>query len=150
MAMQDSFERTIVLPVSRERAWRAITDPAQIKRWFGEVTMDFRPGGAMTFFWESSEHARARVAIVDPPRHFAYDWRPGSIQHFDVPLDELPLTLVESILDEIPEGTRLTLIETGFASLPAEMYALVWQETNDGWDEEIGHLAAYLTKRPGC
>jgi uncharacterized protein YndB with AHSA1/START domain len=140
MGVQDRIERVVTLPVSRERAWRAITEPAQISRWFGAVTeLDLRPGGAMRF-----ADARARVEVVEPPRRFAYSWHPGSEQHLDVPFTELPLTLVEFVLDEIPEGTRLTLIETGFASLPAEMYERAFRENTGGWEEELDDLIAYL------
>ena len=143
MAIQDRIERTVLLPVTRERAWRAITEPAEMNRWFGgDPVMDLRPGGELRFTW--SGWTRCRVAAVEPPRRFAYWWHPGSEQHNDVPFDELPHTLVEFILDEAPGGTRLTLIESGFASLPAETYDRVWRENNDGWDEELGHLAGYL------
>lgn len=148
MAVQDKIERTILLPASRERVWRAVTEPAQISRWFGEVTMDFRVGGAMTFFWDGEEHARARVAAIDPPRHFAYQWHPGSVQQFDKPFDELPLTLVEFFLEEAPGGTQLTVVETGFAAMPPEIYERVWRENTEGWDGEIGDLLAYINEHP--
>lgn len=140
MPVQDRIERVVTLPVSRDRVWRAITEPAEIARWFGTVTeLDLRPGGDLRF-----EDARCRVEVVEPPRRFAYSWHPGSEQHVDVPLAELPLTLVEFILDEIPEGTRLTLIEAGFASLPTEMYERAFRENTGGWEEVIDKLVAYL------
>src|SRR5215207_5968715 len=143
MMIQDRIERTLLLPVAQERAWRAITDPAEINRWFGgDPVLDLRPGGELRFTWSGG--TRCRVATVKPPHRFAYWWHPGSEQHHDVPFDDQPQTLVEFILDEAPGGTRLTLIESGFAALPAETYDRIWQENTEGWDEELGHLSDYL------
>jgi uncharacterized protein YndB with AHSA1/START domain len=144
VTVQDRIERVVHLPVSRERAWRAITDPADIQRWFRcETTLDPRPGGELVFRWDN-EIARGRVEAVEPPRRFAYWWHPGSEQHLDVPLDQLPLTLVEFVLEEDGGETRLTLTETGFASMPAEIYERVFRENSDGWTDELEKLAAYL------
>ena len=144
MTIQDRIERVLSLPVPRERVWRAITDPVEIKRWFRcEATIDLRPGGDLIFTWDN-ETARCRVEAVEPPRRFAYRWHPGSEQHMEAPLADLPLTLVEFILDEEPGGTRLTLVETGFAAMPSDIYERVFRENTDGWRDELGHLAAYL------
>jgi hypothetical protein len=35
-------------------------------------------------------------------------------------------------------------METGFASLPDEIRAKVYQENNQGWQEELQDLVAYL------
>ena len=54
MTLSDRIERTMVLPVPRERVWDAITKPEQLARWFGVVSaMDFRVGGAIQFSWEN-------------------------------------------------------------------------------------------------
>lgn len=142
MTIADRIERTVLLPATPERVWHAITDPEEIGRWFGgEPVLDLRQG-ELRFSWSGG--TRCRVAAVEPPRRFAYWWHPGSEQHNDVPFGELPQTLVEFILEEAPGGTRLTLVESGFASLPTETYDRIWRENNDGWDEELGHLSDYL------
>ena len=144
MPNQDRIERVLTLPVSPERVWRALTDPAEIERWFDcKTEIDLRPGGALRFTW-GDEVARGRVEIVEPPHRFAYRWHPGSDQRLEVPFDELPLTLVEFTLDEAPGGTRLTLVESGFAAMPAEVYERVFRENSDGWTEELDNLGGYL------
>ncbi|MCC6791414.1 MAG: SRPBCC family protein [Thermomicrobiales bacterium] len=139
--MQDRIERMVTLPVSRERAWRAITDPTQINRWFDGCEMSELRAGAMFVL---GGDARCRIEAVEPPRRFAYSWHPGSEQRTQTPFEELPLTLVEFTLDEIAGGTRLTVVETGFASLPAEMYERAFRENSGGWPEVLGNLTAYL------
>jgi uncharacterized protein YndB with AHSA1/START domain len=143
--VQDKIERIMVLPVSRERAWAAITEPNQITRWFGDsVEMALEPGAPILFGWKDYGQVRGRVERVEPPRQFAYRWTQGSDPDHSVPFGELPTTLVEFTLNETPEGTRLTLIESGFASLPEELRAKSYGDNSGGWTEELGHLVTYL------
>jgi uncharacterized protein YndB with AHSA1/START domain len=140
MTVQDRIERVVTLPVSQERAWRAITEPAELSRWFMAFTIpELRAGADFTFEYQPGMSAPGRIEAVEPPRRFAYSWHPGS-----APLEET--TLVEFILEEIAGGTRLTLTETGFASLPAEMYEQAFRENTGGWAEMIGNLVAYLER----
>lgn len=141
MAVQDRIERVVTLPVSQERAWRAITDPAEISKWFEGCEMtELRVGAGFVM----GGHARCRIEAVEPPRRFAYSWHPGSVQHEETPLEELPLTQVEFTLEEIADGTRLTLVETGFAALPSEMYDRAFRENSGGWVEVTDNLVRYL------
>ena len=51
MNNEDRIERVITLPGSPERVWKALTEPAQLARWFGNrVEVDLRVGGDI-FFW---------------------------------------------------------------------------------------------------
>ena len=111
-----------------------------MSRWFMPFTIpELRAGADFTFEYQQGMSAPGRIAAVDPPRRFAYSWHPGSEQ-----LEEM--TLVEFILEEIAGGTRLTLIESGFASLPSEMYERAFRENTGGWAEVIGNLVAYLER----
>jgi uncharacterized protein YndB with AHSA1/START domain len=93
--MQDRIERVVTLPASRERVWAAITDPAHISRWFGQIEgMSLSPGTVYRMIWEEGS-CRMRVAVVEPPRRFAYQWYPGSGEDAAVPFNDLPLTTVE-------------------------------------------------------
>ena len=47
------IEREIVLPVTREEAWEALTEPEQLEEWFAnDVELDPTPGGEGVFHWE--------------------------------------------------------------------------------------------------
>jgi hypothetical protein len=53
--------------------------------------------------------------------------------------------LVEFTLDEIAEGTRLTLVESGFASLSEGIQAAQADQDNQaGWQEGLSALRSYL------
>jgi uncharacterized protein YndB with AHSA1/START domain len=141
MSKQDRIERVVTLPVSQERAWRAITDPAEINRWFEGCQMpELREGARFLLGGD----ARCRIETVEPPRRFAYSWHPGSDQQTETPFEQLALTRVEFTLEPIAGGTRLTVVETGFASLPAEVYERAFRENTGGWGEVLDNLVRHL------
>jgi uncharacterized protein YndB with AHSA1/START domain len=132
--LQDRIEREMTFAAGREDVWAAITQPEQIRKWFGtEAELDLRPGGAGVFRWGEIE-VRVTVEEVSPPSRFSYRWEPSHTPSGG------PTTLVEFDLEEIPGGTRLSLVESGFAGLPAESR----QENELGWDEELGHLRNFM------
>jgi uncharacterized protein YndB with AHSA1/START domain len=89
------FVRTYPHPV--ERVWRAVSDPAELVRWFpSEVAIEPREGGAVRFSGDPHLDDGAGVVLVwDPPTRLAFTW--GS--------DELHLTL-----EPAGTGCRLTLV----------------------------------------
>lgn len=136
MAVQDTIERQMTFRVPRQSVWAAITEPDQIARWFGTgAELDLRPGGVGTLSWENlGVTTSITVEAVDPPSRFAYRWRSNRGG---------PTTLVEFRLEEIPNGTRLTLVESGFTQLGEDS----WQGNEYGWDEELGELRAFLLEK---
>lgn len=139
---KDSIERVMTLPVPIERAWSAITDPAEVRQWFGDQSdYELREGGEGRFKW-GDEGSRMRIVTLEPPRRFVYRWAPGNDDQ-SIPFDEMPTTLVEYVLESIPDGTRLTLTESGFASLPAEQREGSFADNSEGWTSELAKLVTY-------
>lgn len=104
--VQDMIEREVVYPVSPERVWAALTEPDQIRRWFGNegAEIDLRPGGAIHLSW-SHGTSRAIVETVDPPREFAFRWAPGyKGEDPNRPIEDQPLTLVAFTLEPVEGG----------------------------------------------
>ncbi|MEU5209848.1 SRPBCC family protein [Streptomyces sp. NPDC020742] len=71
------MERRLAHPP--EKVWSALTDPAQLGRWFpSAVTVELRPGGAMTFTMPGVPGAEGvmtgTVTDADEPRLFAFTW----------------------------------------------------------------------------
>ncbi len=68
------FER--VLPHSIEKVWNAITHPEELKFWFTDITMDFRPGGTITFRFRDEDQSESygEVVAIEPPRRFVWTW----------------------------------------------------------------------------
>jgi uncharacterized protein YndB with AHSA1/START domain len=137
MDVQDRIERQMTFPAPREDVWAAITQPEQISKWFGtQAELDLRAGGEGVFRWNDIE-VRVTVEEVSPPSRFSYRWEPSQTPSGG------PTTLVEFELEEIAGGTRLSLVESGFANLPASSR----QENEFGWDEELGDLRAFLLEK---
>jgi uncharacterized protein YndB with AHSA1/START domain len=139
MTVPDTIERQMTFKLPREVVWAAITQPEQIGRWFGtSAELDLRPGGEGSFYWEHLDVTTpVTVEAVEPPTRFAYRWEPGGASAGG------PTTLVEFRLDEIPGGTRLTLLESGFSQFGVES----WQGNELGWDAELGELRAFLLEK---
>jgi uncharacterized protein YndB with AHSA1/START domain len=75
------------------------------------------------------------IEAVEPPHRFAFRWQANLS-------GDAPMTLVEFTLDPHPKGTRLHVVESGFASLPHELRA---RELHvEGWQRELEELADYL------
>jgi len=55
-----------------------------------------------------------------------------------------PTTLVSFELRETPEGTELTITESGFDAIPIERRAEAFSRNSDGWDAQTMLVAKYL------
>jgi uncharacterized protein YndB with AHSA1/START domain len=91
--------RTVVLPVTREEAWEALTEPERLREWFAnDVELDVRPGGEGMFRWDNGESRRAVVDEVAEGERLVLRWEDDS--------------RVELELDDAPAGTRVLVRET--------------------------------------
>jgi uncharacterized protein YndB with AHSA1/START domain len=129
-------EKTVEFDAPQERVWKAITDPAELSRWFGHQTeLDLRPGGDGAMIWENHGRFAVRVEEVEPPRRLVWSWvhEPG------VAFDDAPSTRVEwTLTTRADGGTTLFLRETGFLT---DVHA---GQNSQGWIEELGELEALL------
>jgi uncharacterized protein YndB with AHSA1/START domain len=57
-----------------------------------------------------------------------------------------PMTLVEFILEEVKEGTWLTVVESGFDKIPASRRDEAFRMNDSGWGEQIENIADYVAK----
>ena len=145
----DQIERETVINAPVERVWELITAPEHVGRWFGDAgaEIDLRPGGEMVIRWTDYGTSHARVVAVEPHTLFSYRWAP-----FKDPGGEQPAegnsTLVEFTLAPDGDGTRLRVVESGFASLATseEQRAKNHASNTGGWQVEIDELADYAAK----
>jgi uncharacterized protein YndB with AHSA1/START domain len=147
MTLSDRIERTMVLPAPRQRVWEAITKPEQLAHWFGVVSdMDFRVGGAIHFTWKNEPCPyTGRIEVIEEPHRFAFRWPSYAVGHPKVTFATAPSTLVEITLEDRAEGTQLTLVESGFASLPQPIpTGEAYQDNQRGWQACLSALHAYL------
>jgi uncharacterized protein YndB with AHSA1/START domain len=140
---EDRIEREISIDAPVERVWAVLTEPEYVGDWFceGEPTpIDLRPGGVMRL--DMGQHGKFPTVIVDvdPPRYFSYRWASAFPDELAT---EDNSTLVEFTLTAEGDGTRLQVVETGFAKLaiPANMVATAgYASHSDGWTVKIEEL----------
>lgn len=137
----DTIERTTELPHSIDRVWAALTDPAEVRRWFSRTaSWERREGAPMTMSWAEHDTAPGVIVAFEPPTRFAFRW--GSENR---PLDPGQSTLVEWTLTPNGDGgTTLTLIESGFATLHNGPEQIV--DNTGGWQQQFDDLARYLVR----
>lgn len=142
MGFPDRIERTVELAHPQEAVWRALTTADGLGTWFGNesASIDLRPGGAAQMTWTDRYQVNMRVERVEEPSVFGFTW-----QITGLPEDDPRRTYVEFTLEATDDGTRLTVVETGFAQLSDDVFNDEYQGHVDGWQHELGELADYLS-----
>jgi uncharacterized protein YndB with AHSA1/START domain len=140
MAFPDRIERTVELAHPPATVWAALTTAEGLGAWFGnQAAIDLRPGGSARMTFDGGFTAEMRVERVEEPTVFGYTWG-----IYGLPADDPRRTYVEFTLKPAGPGTRLTVTETGFAQLPADIHRTAYDGNTDGWAKELAELAAYL------
>ena len=140
MAFPDRIERSLELAHPPGRVWAALTTAEGLSAWFGQdAKIDLRPGGSASMRWDGGHTADMRVERVEAPRVFAFTWRVP-----ELPEDDPRRTYVEFTLEPAGAGTRLHLVETGFAQLPDDNRRNAYDSHTQGWASELGELVDYL------
>jgi len=145
MAFPDRIERTVEIAHPPAEVWAALTTAEGLSAWFGdEAGIDLRPGGSAWMKWHKghsgdSHTAEMRVERVEEPRVFGFTWH-----IYGLPEDDPRRTYVEFTLEPAGAGTRLTVVESGFAQLPGDTYRKAYDGNTQGWASELGELVDYL------
>jgi uncharacterized protein YndB with AHSA1/START domain len=142
--IQDTIRRELVLRAPKARVFQAIADPAKIVNWFPDRVEGQMAKGERSVF-DFSDFGKVAIHVVasDPDDYFAYRWVPSIGASEEDPLKQAN-TLVEFRLEEVSDGTKLTLTESGFASLPKEVIEKSLSDNNEGWDIMMGRLEKYM------
>ncbi len=140
MPFPDRIERTVEIAHPPAKVWAALTTAEGLSAWFGqEVRIDLRPGGSAWMKWDNGHTADMRVERVEEPTVFGFTWH-----IYGLPEDDPRRTYVEFTLQSAGAGTRLTVVESGFAQLPEDAYRTAYHGNTQGWASELGELADYL------
>ena len=96
-----AVERDVVLPVTRERAWELITEPAELEEWLAdEVDFEAEEGAPLRVTFEDGGEREGVVEQVEVEERVVFRWGDSR---------------VEWRLDDAPGGTRFTVTEHRFA-----------------------------------
>ncbi len=140
MGFPDRIERTVEIAHPPAKVWAALTTAGGLGGWFGdEATIDLRPGGMARMSWADGPTVEMRVERVEEPTVFAFTW-----PIYGLADDDPRRTYVEFTLEPSGPGTRLTVVETGFAQLPEDVRGKAFDGNTEGWAKELGEMAGYL------
>jgi uncharacterized protein YndB with AHSA1/START domain len=139
----DRIERTVELAHPPAKVWAALTTAEGLAAWFGTkgASIDLRPGGSAELRFDSGFHQDMRVERVEEPTAFGFTW-----QIYGLPDDDVRRTYVEFTLEPVAAGTRLTVVETGFAQLSDDAHNEAFGGNTKGWATKLGELGDYLDR----
>jgi uncharacterized protein YndB with AHSA1/START domain len=140
MAFPDRIERVVDIAHPPAKVWAALTTAEGLSSWFGNTaSIDLRPGGSAQMSWESGHTADMRVERVEEPAVFGFTWH-----IYGLPDEDPRRTYVEFTLEPTGTGTRLTVVESGFAQLADDAHSKAYGGNTEGWGSELGELVTYL------
>ena len=152
----DRVEREILIEASPEVVWGVITEPEQISRWFSDAAeVEGRAGADGTLTWRPGGRGRDKesdlvvpiqVVEAEPFRRFSFRWNhPEGAEP-----DECNSALVEFILTEEPDGTRLRVRESGIDAVThdEEGRTRYREDHEQGWDRHFGEMLDYVDSMP--
>ena len=137
---EDRIEREILIAASQERVWTLVAQPGF---WVADEASlsgtTAREGESMVA--KNAEYGEfpVRVEKVEPPTYLAYRWAsafPGQ------ELREDNSTLVEFTLTPEGDGTRLRVVESGFAALAGseDLRSKALKDNTGGWPQVLDAL----------
>jgi len=169
MQSRDRIVKEVILRAPLPRVWKAITDTREFGQWFGiRLEGDFVAGKPITGKFDKkideamildyqkslelppseirqpeSDLVFCTVEKVEPQRYFSFRWIPYGIDAAVDPTSE-PTTLVEFRLEEVAEGTRLTIVESGFDKVPEYRRERAFRMNDAGWAAQAENVRKYV------
>jgi uncharacterized protein YndB with AHSA1/START domain len=145
------IERSVVLRAPRSRVWRALTRAEEFASWFN-VTMrgDFTPGGRVTMETKYPGYEGLSFPLfvqrMEPEHLFSWRWYPGAA----VAADDDPGKQTEVVftLEEVAEGTRLTVVESGFERVDLARRAKAFADNTEGWTAQLHNIEVFVRGAP--
>jgi uncharacterized protein YndB with AHSA1/START domain len=169
MTSYDRIEKKVTIRAPISRVWRALSNAEEFGRWFGvKLVGEFVAGKTVTgrFDEELNEPAilayqkslglpPSKVRMPEPnavfctveriePEHcFSFRWIPYGIDAEADPKNE-PTTLVEFRLEEVSDGTLLTIVESGFERVPAHRRERAFRMNEGGWAAQAENIRKHV------
>ncbi len=165
----DRIEKQVTLCAPLSRVWRAIADAEEFGRWFGfKLEGPFVQGKTIRGRFEGKLDEAAimdrqknlgvrpsklklpepdmvfcTVERIEPEHYFSFRWVPYGIDAEADPANE-PTTLVEFRLEPAAEGTRLSIVESGFERVPAHRRERAFRMNEGGWAAQAANIRKYV------
>lgn len=110
--MVEDIQSIIEIARPRDEVWRAVSEPSLVEQWMG--CLRFLPAPGHIFYLQPHRARReegdttdaiaCRIEMVDRPRRISFSWG----------FPDTPDTFVDIRLRNIPGGTHVRLVHTGW------------------------------------
>lgn len=148
-SITDRIERHILLKAPRSKAWRALSNAEEFGDWFGVALRGrtFAAGqrvqGQITY--PGFEHVVFDVLIVHivPEQLLSWYWHPYAVDPA-IDYSREPTTLVEFEFKVVADGTLLSIVESGFDSVPPQRRLEAFRMNSGGWDEQLRNIKKHV------
>lgn len=150
MSKTDRIEKSVLLRAPRHRVWTALVEARQFGAWFrAEFEGEFTPGARVTgrSTYDGCDQSTFSVWIdeIRPESLFAFRWHPDPEPVMDA---DRPKTRVEFRLEDAEDGTRLTVVESGFDRLPQDRRDAALRSNTHGWTIQMDNVRAHVEMTP--
>lgn len=155
----DRIVKEAVLRAPVAKVWHAVSDAAAFGSWFGleldgPIVAGARLNAKIVPTTVDPDVAKMQepyrgtpfelvVVAVEPPHRLVWQWHPFAM---GVDVSAEPMTTVTFALAEVPEGTRLTITESGFDALTAERRAKAMPANEGGWAHQLRLVEKWLAR----
>jgi uncharacterized protein YndB with AHSA1/START domain len=125
-----------------------LSDSQQFSQWFGvKMKGAFTPGERIQgqVMHKGYEHCQFEITIerMEPERHLSWRWHPNAVDP-KADYSAEPTTLVVFELKDAPEGTLLTVVESGFDGVPMARRAEAYRSNDGGWAAQMKSIEKYV------
>ncbi len=129
----------VEIEASPERVWRALTEAAELERWFPlEARVEPGTGGSIFMSWKNEYAGESEILAWEPPELLRISWGWS---------EEGPTQVTEYRIEGRGGRTYLRVVTSGF---PVDAAWDDWVEgTNRGWHYELASLKHYLEAHDG-
>lgn len=136
-----AVERSIWIAAPRERVWRFITDPVQLQAWYSPGTtwqLSALDVGGKLFAPDPQTGAEQHVQVIeqiDSSQRFVFQTTPEPAGTFEV---------TAYTLHEEAGGTRLTVTNSGYETMPTEGRWNVMEQNAFSFGMMLENVQAYI------
>ncbi len=135
-----AIESSIWIEAPIERAWQAVTEPARLTSWYAPLHAWEIPvlavGERVKFDNSDTEALYATIEVVDYLHQFTLRW--------DASDDDQVVLTTSFLLTSENGGTRVTLRESGYESVPENERQQWLDAVGSGYIQSMENLKAYL------
>lgn len=129
---RDTITKTVFFAAPREIVWAHLTQKDKLATWFHPAAQDLAPGEEYKLIYhdDTGEQCAITGTVLEmtPPSRLVYT--------FTVPPLEGRMTKVSWVLEDIGEGTKLTLSHEGVG----EAALMMLMSLDAGWDKHLTSL----------